>query len=92
MAFSSTLIKSGVCGDMVYQIYSWAAGGDANGTIVTGTDLVYSAPAENDEANAECPQVQVNTDGSGAADGSVLLTFTDATNNTGRITIFCRNL
>jgi hypothetical protein len=92
MAFSSTLVKKGVCGDLVYQIYTWTAGGDSNGTIVTGTDLVYSAPAENDEEHSEAPQVQVNTDSSGTANGSVLLTFADATNNTGRITIFCQNL
>jgi hypothetical protein len=86
MAFSYT--TTGVSGDSPEGILhgeaylvggTWAAGGDATGTITTGGSKVLACGVTNSEVVSECPKVEYNT----AADGQIKITPTDTTNNTG---------
>ncbi|MFA5412782.1 MAG: hypothetical protein WC350_05555 [Candidatus Micrarchaeia archaeon] len=92
MAFSATLVKKGIIGDLGYSIWTWIGGTDATGVIHGGVGQVVMAPATNSEAAGEQPKVELNTGASGAVVGDVKLTFVDGTNNTGSIMILGRTL
>lgn len=48
MAFSSTLTKKGIIGDIRYEIYAFDSDSVTTGTIVTGLQEIYHKNFNND--------------------------------------------
>lgn len=87
MAFEAVKLRDGVMGDVAYQVYTWSAGSDATGVIVTGFSGILMAIPNNGENVSEGSKVEENVGAGGAENGSVKITPADTTNGVGRILI-----